>query len=520
VEHARAAAAVLAATAALAPALGGCSVGPNFKTPEVPVRASWGLAGDPRLAAQTATDARWWRSFDDPALDRLVDLACQQNLPLQIAGLRIVEARAQLAFAVGKQFPQVQEVAGTLTVARPSQNTPLAELLPKQYFDYQAGFDATWELDFWGKYRRGVESEAAALGASVADYYAALVSLTAEVARTYVAVRTFDVLVALGRANAALQEKGLEIAQSRFKNGVTTELDPTQATVLLESTRSSIPKLQASAQQARNALATLLGQPTGAVDELVAGPTQIPKAPATVAVGVPAEMLRRRPDVHSAELGAAAQCARVGVAKADLYPSFSLFGSVGLETIGNGPRPHNFFSQSSIFYSVGPRINWPFFNYGRLENKARVEDARFQELLVGYRDVVLRAAQEVEDAMSGLVNAEDAVVFEERAVKAAERAVKLATIQYGEGATDYQRVIDAERSLLQQQNSLAETTSDVATNLIALYKALGGGWESRQDQPIVPASTQQEMRGRTRWDDMLGPPAPAAAPQTAGAATH
>jgi NodT family efflux transporter outer membrane factor (OMF) lipoprotein len=486
---------------------GGCAVGPDFKTPVAPAPTSWTISGDPRLATQAATDTLWWKSFGDATLDRLVDLACKQNLPLQVSGLRIVEARAQLGYATGKQFPQVQELYASGTAARPSQNTPLSAILPPHYVDYRAGFDAAWELDFWGKYRRGVETEAAALGASIADYYAALVSLTAEVAHTYVTFRTFEVLVELARTNAKLQEKALEIAQSRFKNGATTELDPTQATTLLETTRATIPKLEIGRQQTRNALGTLLGQPAGTVEELLVGPKEIPKAPPKVAVGLPAEMLRRRPDVRGAELAAAAQCARIGMAKADLYPSFTLFGDIGLETAHTGGGPRNFFSTSSIFYSLGPRINWPFFNYGRIENKARVEDARFQQSLVGYRNVVLKAAQEVEDAMSGFVNSQDASAFEESAVKSAQRAVELAMTQYYEGATDYQRVVDAERSLLERQNTLAQTSSDVATNLIALYKALGGGWESRQDQPLMPASTEQEMRERTRWGNMLAPAA-------------
>jgi outer membrane protein TolC len=253
------------------------------------------------------------------------------------------------------------------------------------------------------------------------------------------------------------------------------------------------------------------------------GAGQIPKPPAKVAVGVPAEMLRRRADVRSAELSAAAQCARIGVAKADLYPSFSLFGSVGLRAFNKGPGSHNLFASGSIFYTAGPSINWPFFNYGRLVNGVRVEDARFQQLLVTYRDTVLRAAQEVEDALAGFLNAQAAQALQESAVTAAKRSVELALVQYREGATDFQRVLDAQRSLLQEQNRVAELGSSVATDLVALYKALGGGWEAREGQPVVPVETQNEMTTRTYWGETLSrprPPETASTPASTPAATE
>ena len=251
---------------------------------------------------------------------------------MQIAGLRILEARARLGIAIGGQYPQQQEVFGSATGVGLSENASNSFGLDRNHWDYQLGFDATWELDFWGKFRRDVEAAHASLIASVADYDDALVSLTAEVARTYTVIRTFEVLIELTRENVKVQEEGLQIAESRFRNGATTELDVTQARSLLESTRASIPQLQIGLQQAQNALSTLLGQPTGAVQALLDGHKGIPTAPAEVAVSVPAELLRRRPDIRSAELFAAAQCARIGIAKADLYPSFSLFGEIGFQS--------------------------------------------------------------------------------------------------------------------------------------------------------------------------------------------
>ena len=434
--------------------LGGCAVGPDFKKPAVAVNATFRTRGDPRILTQYATDSIWWKGFNDPALDRLVELAYHQNLPLQIAGLRIVEARARLGIAIGNQFPQTQVVygrAGAVGISRNAANFPIAD---NRFLDYELGFDAAWELDLWGKYRRGVEADAASLLGSVADYYYAIVSLTAEVARTYAVIRTFEVLIEQARSNTRLQEQGLSIADSRFRNGATSELDVSQAATLLESTRASIPELQTGLEQARNALSTLLGQPTGAVEALLAGPKEIPRAPTRISMSVPAELLRRRPDIRSAEFAAAAQCARIGIAKADLYPSFSLVGTVGLHASDSGGSARNLFSTDSLFYSVGPQVSWPFFNYGRIKNAVRVQDAQFQQLLVAYHDTVLKAAQEVEDAMTGFFNAQEAAAFEQRSVQAGRRSEELALIQYREGATDYQRVLDAQRFLLQEQNRL------------------------------------------------------------------
>ncbi|HKU42125.1 MAG TPA: efflux transporter outer membrane subunit [Polyangiales bacterium] len=481
----------------------GCAVGPDYKRPDVKVPESWSASKDPRIATQTEAEVAWWKGFNDPILDKLIDLAYRQNLTLQIGGLRIAEARAQLGIATGQQYPQVQEInAGVDAMKLPKQQSALAGT-DSAFFRYQVGFDAVWEIDLWGKFRRGVEAEAMMLYATVADYYYALVSTTAEVARIYAVIRTFEVLIDQATSNVVLQEEALRIAEARYKNGATSELDVTQAQAQLESTRASIPRLQGSLLQARNALSTLLGQTPGSVEALLAGPKTIPNAPNKVAISVPADMLRRRPDVRAAELYAAAQCARIGVAKAELYPSFSLFGSVGLQNTSTGG---NFLSSNSLVFSVGPHISFPFFNYGRITNSVRVQDARFQQQLVGYKSAVLKAAQEVEDALAGFLNSQQAVVFEEKSVTAATRSEELALVQYREGAVDFERVLDAQRVLLQRQNALAQTRSDVVVNVIALYKSLGGGWQTRQSEPIVSAETQQEMQERTDWGDLLEQP--------------
>lgn len=492
------------ATLGLMLGLAGCSVGPNFKKPDVAVAESW-RTNDARIARE-AIDTQWWKSFGDPTLERLVELSQRQNLSLQVAGLRIIEARARLAVATGQQFPQVQSAFANAAAVGLSKNGPGGFVPTRRFFAYQVGFDAAWELDLWGKFRRGVESGTASLLASVGDYYSSLVSLSAEVARTYVMVRTYEVLLAQAQDNVRIQQEGLSIADSRFQNGATSELDVVQARTQLESTRATVPQLQSSLQQARNALCTLLGQQVGSLDPMLGAPAPIPRGPARVAVGVPAELLRRRPDVVSAELNAAAQCARIGIAKADLYPSFSLFGVIGLQASANGSPSANPFSGNGLFYLAGPSLSWQFYSYGRVQNSVRAEDARFQQLLVNYRDTVLRAAQEVEDATVAFLRAQEALLAEQASVQSAVRSVQIAVSAYREGATDFQRVLDAQRSLLQQQQSQAQTASSVTTNLIAVYKALGGGWELSQGQPTVPQSTQDEMKARTNWGDLLSPP--------------
>jgi len=496
----------------------GCPISPKYVRPDVPLPPNWSASSDPRLAAKLAVDVAWWHTFNDPTLDRLIEIAYRQNLPLQLAGLRILEARAQLGIAMGQQYPTNPGAIAGATLTGLNEHNATAGDVDILAGRYQVGFDALWEIDFWGKFRRGVKAAKATYLATVADYDDALVALDAEVARTYALIRTFQVLIELARQNAAVQEEGQQIAESRFRNGATSELDVTQATTLLENTRASIPELQVSLQQAENALCTLIGRAPGCAPPLLAGPSVIPTPPAQVAVSVPAEMLRRRPDIRGAELRAVAQCDRIGVAKTDLFPRLTIVGSIGTMTVNSTGIPSgglasiaSLFNPGTLLYNIGANLFWPILAYPQILNNVRVQDARLQQLLVDYKSTVLRAAQEVEDGIAGFLREQEAAIFAQNAATAAQTSVKLALIQYREGAADYQRVIDSQRALLDSQNNLARIHSATTTSLIALYKALGGGWEPRQGQSVVTDENRVEMQKRTNWNGYF---------RKAAAATH
>lgn len=483
----------------LALALGGCAVGPDFNPPEAALQDNWIEKGDKRVANKEIK-SDWWRTFHDPTLDRLVHLAAEQNLPVQIAGLRILEARAQLGIAIGQLFPQDQGGSGAATWNKISEQAANKANLPKHAFgDFSIGFDATWEIDFWGRYRRGVEAADASMMRTIADYDNALVSLTAEVARTYVTIRTFEVLLEIAQENVRLQKDGLQIAEARFRAGATSELDVAQQKALLQNTIASIPELQTGLQQAKNALSVLLGQPPGGIEKCLHGAQKIPSASPRVSVGVPAELLRRRPDIRAAEMNAAAESARIGIAESDLYPRFFLFGDIGVQASDLG----KIFAPGSLFLTAGPSFRWSILNYGRIANNIRAQDARLQQALVNYQDIVIKAAREAEDALIAFLKGQQRAAALQKSVEAAQRAVELSFIQYREGAENFQRVLDAQTRLLDERNRLAETRSSIATNLVALYKALGGGWEIGHGKPIVPEVMQAGMMNRTDWGNLL-----------------
>lgn len=494
----------------LALVLSGCTmVGPDFARPPAPLADSWATVAEESVTTASLQHEEWWTTFNDPVLDTLIAKAYDQNLDLQIAGLRILEARAQLGIATGNLYPQQQSLGAGFGAVGASDNAANTTSGDLNYNESSVGFDAAWELDLWGKFRRGVQSADARLLASIADYDSFLVTLTGEVARSYLLVRTAEERIHFAQNNVATQQRSLEIVEARFEGGLVTELDVQQARNLLATTQAVIPTLKTSLQRAKNSLGILLGFPSQQVNELLSGPGVIPSAPAAVAVGIPAELLRRRPDVRQAELQAVAQSSLIGVAKADLFPHFALLGSVGLRasdsslTRNGGSSLGDLFDGDSVEYFAGPVISWDIFNYGRIKNEVRVQDARLQQLLINYQNTVLRAARDVEDALVGLTNDRQQLIFLQQATNSSIRSVELSLLQYREGLVDFQRVLDSQRRLALDQDTLTETRGSLALNMVGVYKALGGGWQIREGQPFVPERTRQQMAQRTDWGDIL-----------------
>jgi NodT family efflux transporter outer membrane factor (OMF) lipoprotein len=449
-------------------------------------------------------------------LNSLVESAYQQNLPLQISGIRILQTRAQLGVLIGNVYPQVQQGRGGANYNRLSENSPNSINIDDSFWQYDAGFDVAWELDIWGKFRRAIESGVANLEASIANYDDVLISLTAEVARTYVLLRTFEERLEIAAENVKIQERSLQIAEIRFKAGAVTELDVVQARSLLRSTEAFIPRFEASIRQIKNALAILMGKLPGEIDYMIGGARLIPKAPPEIVVDIPAELMRRRPDIQLAEYQIATQTPLIGVSKADLFPTFELFGSFGLltsnskNTKSGGRKGSGFsdlFEADSFEFFGGPSFRWNLFNYGRIDNRVRIEDALLQQLIVNYEDTVLRAHQEVEDSMIGFLRKKQEAGFLKDSVKASQRSVDLSMLQYKEGLVDYQRVLDSQRFLTDLQDVWTATRGSAIVNLVAMYKALGGGWQIREGQDFVSKDNMDQMGKRTNWGDLLEPEA-------------
>jgi len=487
----------------MVPALGiallsGCTVGPDFEVPEAPVEPSWYQEEREGLTPAGPDLVAWWQIFNDPILNHLVETAHRQNNNLEIAALRVLEARAQLGISTGLQWPQSQVAVGDAAYISPTEpNAPVSN-----FWSYNLGASVAWEIDFWGRYRRGIESSDAALLATMASYDDALVLLTAQVVQTYTVIRLTEEQLRIAHQNIDIQQRSYDIVEVLHRFGEKSALDLQQGYTLLLGTQATVPSLEAALQQAKNALATLLGRPPTDLEDLLGGEGKLPVIPEQIAVGIPADLLRQRPDVREAEMNAMAQNALVGVATADLYPSFSLVGFLGLSSGSPGNDSlGDFFSSSSLTYNVGGSFVWPFLNYGRIRNNIRVQDARLQQALIAYRELVIQAAREVEDAMTAYVGAELQGRVLAEAVDSAARSNELSMLRYQEGFSDYQRVLDAQQSLFVQQGRHVISRGAAVLAVVDLYKALVGDWKTPDGTYEVSPETRDQMEQRTNWGE-------------------
>lgn len=458
--------------------LQGCLVGPDYQRPEVTAPAAFHnkLPGAPESSPIELKN--WWTRFNDPLLDSLIERAGQGNIDLKEAMARIEESRAQRGISASSLAPTL-DANGSYSRNKQSDNgaTPFPIPLPGVPFDptenWSTGFDMSWELDFFGRIRRNIEAADADLAASVENYRDSLVTLYSEVARNYVNARLAQKQLAISLANQRAQERSQQIAKDRFEAGAAPELDLAQAKANLAETLSEIPAQRANLQSALNRLCVLLGKTPGSLDQEFASEQAIPAAPSNVAAGIPANLLRQRPDLRAAERALAAQTARIGVAKADLYPQFALSGSLSLDAA----EAAKVFNADSRAYSFGPSFRWNLFRNGQIRNNIRAADARAKQALARYEQTMLLALEEVENALVGLNQEQTRRDALKTSAEATRRSVELAGELYQAGQTDFQNLLDSQRSLLSVENRLAASEAAVVTNLITLFKALGGGWE-------------------------------------------
>jgi NodT family efflux transporter outer membrane factor (OMF) lipoprotein len=453
----------------------GFKVGPNFCPPEAPVASKWIDSVDSRLRPVASDQPRWWLVFNDPTLNSLIDTAYQQNLTLRQASFRILQARAQLGYAVGYLFPQTQTMTGDAYRESTSRNSANRNYVGQRYFnqlDY--GFNLAWEIDFWGRLRRAVESADDNLDAMVKNYDAVLVTLLGDVASTYIQIRILEQQIKFTQANVDLQAKTLVLAEARFEAGGTSDLDVEQAKTLLAQTKAQVPALEISLRLAHNNLCVLLGMPPEDLNARI-GAGEIPVASPDVAAGVPLDLLRRRPDVQQAEYAAAAQSAQIGIAEAEFYPHISINGTLDYSS----QNVHTLLSPGSFQSLIGPSYTWNILNYGRILNNVRAQDALFQQLVLAYQQTVLSAAREVENGLITFLKSHQQTEYQSESVEAAKKAVDLALVQYREGRVDFNRVSLLQQNLVQEQNLLAQARGQIATGLVTVYRALGGGWEIR-----------------------------------------
>lgn len=458
----------------------GCAVGPRYARPALPERAAWAASAPGTSAASAEAElATWWSAFDDPVLASLVERAATSNLDLLQAQARVREARARRRGSAAELAPSV---TGSASAARSWASEEAGSGAASNLF--QAGLDASWEVDLFGGKRRALEAAGASEQAAVEDARDVRVSLVAEVGLTYLELRTAEARLSVARRSLATLQETADLTRWRAEAGLTTQLDAEQARANLAQQRAALPPLERTVASDRNALAVLLALQPGALDAELAVARPVPSASRDVAVGVPADALRRRPDVRRAERELAAQTAQVGVAKAARFPSLTLSGSVGLESL----RAGDLLGASAVTSSLGAGLLAPIFDAGRLARAVEVQEAVLEQSLLAYRAALLGALQEVEDALVALdrEHARRAALAE--AADAARQAAALARDQYQAGLVAFTSVLDAERTQLTVEDALATSEGEVGADLVRLYEALGGGWAAG----AAPATVAQE----------------------------
>jgi len=458
--------------------LSGCMVGPNFQRPHTTLPADWSEPTvEPRSVAADETElARWWTLFEDPTLIALVDSAVQSNLDLRLAEARIRQARAARGVVAAGIGPTV-DASGAYQRSRSSGagNGKSEGVISNQY---QAGFDAGWELDIFGGVRREIEAADADLQAALETRRDVLVTLTAEVARNYIDLRAFQQRIAIARQNLAAQKHSADLTRQRFQGGFAGGLDVSNADAQVATTAAQIPLLESAARQSIYSLSVLLGMDPAALLPELSPPEVIPPAPPSPPPGVPADLLRRRPDIRLAEAEFHAATARIGVATADLFPKFTIFGSAGLRSADFS----SWFDWTSRIWAFGPSVSWNVFDMDRTRSNIELQKALQDQSLIAYRQTVLNALQEVENALIASSKEEEHRRILVDAVSANRKAVDLATMLYTQGQTDFLSVLDAQRSLYATEDALVQSTGSVSTDLVALFKALGGGWNEEQEK--------------------------------------
>ncbi len=469
--------------------LSGClSVGPDYQRPETRMADAWNQAVTRDLESGQSPVAAWWDLFNDPVLSVLILDAAQSNLDLKAVVARLEQAQAQYGVARSQYWPTVNGV-GFAGATRASEDTTpvLPEGLDREGQRYQLGGDFAWELDLWGRVRRIVESSRASYEAAEEAYRDALVVLFSQVALNYVEARTLQQQIAKLEENIARLQETLAIVKNRNLAGLVPDLNVAQAERDLAVAEASLPDLRARLFAAVNRLGVLAGRPPAEMQAKLAESGPIPAVPDTVEVGLPAELLRQRPDIRQRERELAAQHARIGVAKAEYYPIFSLPGTFVLEAADAG----NLFSGGSLAYSFGPAFRWNLFAGGRVRQNVRLEEARTKELLARYEQQVLQAVAEVETSMSDLAQERVRQAKLQEAAAAARKSMEMSMVLYRSGLTDFQNVLDAHRIWIAQESDLAGSSGRMCGNVVKLYKALGGGWQVAAPEPVPQVAKEK-----------------------------